>query len=123
MNLAAISAAICMNEDVDTDKNQRYRAAIWTTAVVALFLALPQDVTHMLAGLALLGTLLMCLQTAFGEERFRESALFTFLLTLSGISLLGVSSTLWGLLIGLVHIQCTKQKSQPNMTTQQQVRQ
>ena len=130
VNLAAISAAICMNEEVDTDKSQRYRASIWAgifylfaglwaTAVVAIFLALPQDVTYILAGLALLGTLLMCLQTAFGEERFRESALFTFLMTLSGISLLGVSSTLWGLLIGLVHMQLTKQKPQLKMTTQQ----
>lgn len=29
VNLAAISAAICMNEDVDQDKAQRYRAVLW----------------------------------------------------------------------------------------------
>ncbi|MCG7495667.1 benzoate/H(+) symporter BenE family transporter [Vibrio sp. Of7-15] len=134
VNLAAISAAICMNDDVDSDKNQRYRAVIWAgvfyllagvwaTAVVAVFLILPQDVTYMLAGLALLGTLLMCLQSAFEVERFREAALFTFLLTLSGISLLGVSSTLWGLLIGLIHIQVTTMKSKPQVKMQQQVKQ
>ena len=119
VNLAAISAAICMNRDVDPDSAQRYRAAIWAgmfylvagiwaTTVVAIFLSLPSEVSQILAGLALLGTLLMCLQTAFKEEGYRESALFTFLLTLSGVSFIGISSTLWGLLVGLLHIRLTK---------------
>ncbi|HEY5715334.1 MAG TPA: benzoate/H(+) symporter BenE family transporter [Psychromonas sp.] len=122
VNLAAISAAICMGEEVDPDKTQRYRAAIWAgifyliagvwaTTVVTLFLALPAEVSQILAGLALLGTLLMCLQTAFAQEKYRESALLTFLLSLSGISLLGIGATLWGLLAGLVHIKLTKKES------------
>lgn len=119
VNLAAISAAICMGEEVDPDKTQRYRAAIWAgifyliagiwaTTVVTLFLALPAEVSQILAGLALLSTLLMCLQTAFAQEKYRESALMTFLLSLSGISLLGIGATLWGLLAGLVHIKLSK---------------
>ncbi len=119
VNLAAISAAICMNKEVDLNKGARYRAAIWAgifyliagiwaTTVVAVFLALPSEVAQILAGLALLGTLLMCLQTAFATESYRESALFTFLLALSGISFLGIAATLWGLLAGLLHIQLTK---------------
>jgi len=114
VNLAAISAAICMNEEVDADKSQRYRAAIWAgifylfaglfaSSVVSLFLILPQEVTKILAGFALLGTLLMCLQTAFHKEVYREAALFTFLITLSGVSFLGVGSTLWGLLVGITY--------------------
>lgn len=119
VNLAAISAAICMNEEVDPDKTLRYRAAIWAgvfyiiagifaTSLVDIFLFLPGGITDILAGLALLGTLQMCLQTAFEKEQFRESALLTFLLTMSGVSLLGIGSTLWGLLAGLIHIQLTK---------------
>jgi benzoate membrane transport protein len=119
VNLAAISAAICMNSDVDPDKTQRYRAAMWAgvfyliagmwaTTVVALFLALPSEVSRILAGLALLGTLLMCLKTAFHDDQFRESALFTFLITLSGVTFLGISSLLWGLLVGLVHIKLSR---------------
>ncbi|MFV0574181.1 MAG: benzoate/H(+) symporter BenE family transporter [Vibrio sp.] len=121
LNLAAISAAICMNEEVDEDKTQRYRAAIWAgvfyilaglwaTSVVTIFLALPSAISQILAGLALLGTLLMCLQTAFADEHYRESALFTFLVTLSGVSILGVGSTLWGLIAGLVHQRLLKKK-------------
>ena len=121
VNLAAISAGICMNEEVDCDKTQRYRAAIWAgifyliagfwaTIVVAVFLAFPREVSQILAGMALLGTLLMCLKTAFTDEGYRESALLTFLLTLSGISFLGIGSTLWGLLAGVIHYQLTQRK-------------
>ncbi|WP_105901363.1 benzoate/H(+) symporter BenE family transporter [Vibrio gangliei] len=114
LNLAAISAAICMNEDVDPDHSKRYRSAmwagvffiiagLWATAVVTIFLALPKEVSNILAGLALLGTLLMCMQSAFSDESLRESSLYTFLVTLSGITLFGIGSTLWGLIAGLVH--------------------
>ncbi|WP_375754140.1 benzoate/H(+) symporter BenE family transporter [Vibrio sp. HN007] len=119
VNLAAISAAICMTPEVDANKNQRYRAVLWAggfyliagvfaTSVVAVFLSLPQQITAILAGFALLGTLLMCLQTAFKEEGYKESALLTFLITLSGISFMGISATLWGLLVGLLHLRITK---------------
>lgn len=118
VNLAAISAAICMTPEVDSDKTQRYRAVIWAgvfyliagvfaTTVVAIFLSLPDEVTKILAGFALSGTLMMCLQSAFHDEGYRESALFTFLITLSGISFLGVSATLWGLLVGIMHLRLT----------------
>lgn len=123
VNLAAISAAICMTEEVDSDRRQRYRAVIWAgafyliagvfaTTVVAVFLSLPDAVTEILAGFALLGTLMMCLQTAFHDEGYRESALLTFLITLSGFSFLGLSATLWGLLVGIVHLRLlSSQKS------------
>ncbi|WP_321463399.1 benzoate/H(+) symporter BenE family transporter [uncultured Vibrio sp.] len=118
VNLAAISAAICMTPEVDSDKTQRYRAVVWAgvfyliagvfaTTVVAIFLSLPDEVTKILAGFALLGTLMMCLQSAFHDEGYRESALFTFLITLSGGSFLGVSATLWGLLVGMMHLRLT----------------
>nr|WP_319555898.1 benzoate/H(+) symporter BenE family transporter [uncultured Vibrio sp.] len=118
VNLAAISAAICMTPEVDSDKTQRYRAVVWAgvfyliagvfaTTVVAIFLSLPDEVTKILAGFALLGTLMMCLQSAFHDEGYRESALFTFLITLSGVNFLGVSATLWGLLVGMMHLRLT----------------
>ena len=122
VNLAAISAAICMDSSVDDDPNQRYRATIWAggfyilaglwaSAVVALFLALPESIGDMLAGLALMGTLLMCLHSAFDAVEYRESALLTFACTLSGISFLGIGAAVWGLLFGLAHLGITKNKS------------
>ena len=111
VNLAAISAAACMNENVDVDPAQRYRSAVWAgifyllagvwgTAVVVVFLALPDAIGQMMAGFAVLGTLLMCLQNAFNDARYHEAALVTFLVTVSGITLLNVGSTLWGLAAG-----------------------
>lgn len=116
VNLAAISAAICMAEEVDSDKTQRYRAVLWAgafyllagifaAAVVNLFLALPQPISAMLAGLALLGTLMMCLHTAFKMDEYREPALFTFIITLSGATLFGMSATLIGIVVGLVYLR------------------
>lgn len=114
LNLAAISAAICMNEQVDKDPSQRYRAAIWAgvvyliaglwaAAVVTLFLSLPNALMAMLAGLALLGTLLMCMKTAFSELHYQEAALITLLVGLSNITFLGINSIMWGLIIGLFY--------------------
>ncbi len=122
LNLAAISAAICMTEDVDSDKNLRYKAVLWAggfyliagllaSSVVAIFLSIPEEVTFMLAGFALFGTLLMCLQTAFQTENMREPALLTFLVTFSGVTILGVNSTLWGLIAGWVYLLAFKAKS------------
>ncbi|MGF1911395.1 benzoate/H(+) symporter BenE family transporter [Vibrio kasasachensis] len=121
-NLAAISAAICMTPEVDANRAHRYRAAIWAgvfyliagvfaKTVVTLFMALPPEVTKILAGFALLGTLLMCLTNTLQEVGYRESALFTFLITLSGVSFLGVSATLWGLLIGMIHLRTTNRST------------
>ena len=119
LNLAAISAAICMTPDVDGDAKQRYKAVLWAglfyllagvfaTTVVNLFLAMPETVIQMLAGFALLGTLLMCLQSCFADTSGRESAILTFLITLSGIQLLGLNSILWGLIVGIVHLKFMK---------------
>jgi benzoate membrane transport protein len=130
VNLAAISAAICMNKDVDSDRTQRYRAAMWAgvfyllagvfaTSVVALFLSLPSDVSKILAGFALLGTLLMCLRSAFSVEGNQESALITFLVTLSGITLLGISSTSWGLVFGFVYWRVMRIREQHPQTKTQ----
>ncbi|GMQ49510.1 benzoate/H(+) symporter BenE family transporter [Vibrio sp. 10N] len=111
VNLAAISAAICMNDDVDADKSKRYRAVIWAgvfyliagllaSVVVSMFLAFPKEITHMLAGFALLGTLMMCLQSAFDSPDYREPALLVLVVTLSGVTILGINSTLLGLFVG-----------------------
>lgn len=121
LNLAAITAAICMNPSVDDDPDQRYRAALWAgvfyliagllaSTVVALFTAFPIVVIKIITGFALLGTLMMCLQTAFSEDKTRESALFTFLITLSGASLFGLGSTILGLFFGLVYLHFIGQK-------------
>ncbi|HUL58510.1 MAG TPA: benzoate/H(+) symporter BenE family transporter, partial [Anaeromyxobacteraceae bacterium] len=53
------------------------------------------------AGLALVNTIGGGLAAAVRDDREREPALVTFLVTASGVSLFGVGSAFWGLVAGL----------------------
>jgi benzoate membrane transport protein len=60
---------------------------------------LPSSLIALLAGLALLDVLARCFHAAF-SERFRLGALFTFIITLSGIRLFNIGAPFWGLIGG-----------------------
>ncbi len=111
LNLAAITAAICMGREAHEDPARRYVASVAAGAfylliglfgatVGAVFLALPRELVMAIAGLALFGTIGGGLATALAKESEREPALVTFLVTASGISLLGIGSAFWGLVAG-----------------------
>ena len=51
-------------------------------------------------GLALLGSIGGGLVAALQEERSREAALITFLVTLSGVVIAGIGSAFWGVVAG-----------------------
>ncbi len=113
LNLAAITAAICMGPEAHPDKDKRYWAAVacgvvylvvaLLGAVVAGVLsALPKPFVLALAGLALLGSIGNGLAAAMKEDASREAALLTFLVTLSGLTLASIGSAFWGLLAGVV---------------------
>ncbi|MGV2705623.1 UNVERIFIED_CONTAM: benzoate/H(+) symporter BenE family transporter [Aeromonas salmonicida] len=112
-NLAAITAAICMGKDVDPDASRRWPAAVWAggfylltgcfgASVATLFTAFPATLVTCVAGLALLGTIGSSLHTALQQDEAREAALLTFIITASGISLLGVGAACWGLFVGVI---------------------
>ncbi|MEO0409649.1 MAG: benzoate/H(+) symporter BenE family transporter [Cyanobacteria bacterium P01_A01_bin.135] len=111
INLAAITAAICMGREAHEDSGKRYVAAIaagvfylltgvFGATVGSLFLAFPEELVLAVAGLALLSTISKGLATALAQEQERDPALITFLVTASGISLWGVGSAFWGLVAG-----------------------
>ena len=113
LNLAAITAAICMGREAHEDAARRYVAAIAAGAfyvvvglfgatVAALFAAFPKELILAIAGIALLGTIGNSLAAALRDEAEREPALVTFLVTASGLSLVGIGSAFWGLLAGVV---------------------
>lgn len=122
-NLAAITAAICMGDEVDSRPDHRYKAAIcagvfylilgvFGASVVALFTAFPEALVMAIAGLALLKTLESSFVGLLGDELHREAALLTFLMTASGVNFFSVSSAFWGLLLGAVAIALSKFKHQ-----------
>jgi benzoate membrane transport protein len=113
LNLAAITAAICMSPEAHPDAAQRYRAAIAAgvfylltgvlgATVVALLAAFPVELVKALAGLALVGTIGNALNVALGNEHERDAALLTFLCAASGLTLWGVGAAFWALLVGSI---------------------
>ena len=53
-----------------------------------------------IAGIALLGTIGNGLFMAVQSEQYREAALITFLVTVSGVTIAGVGSAFWGVVAG-----------------------
>lgn len=109
--VAAITAAICTGEDAHENPDKRYVAgvfngvfylmgAMFAGTIVALFTSLPSAFVAVLAGLALLGAIANNLFAALEEVSHREASLITFLVTASGLSLFGLSSAFWGVVIG-----------------------
>jgi len=121
LNLAAITAAICMGREAHEDAARRYVAAIAAGAfylvvglfgatVAALFAAFPKELILAIAGIALLGTIGNSLAAALREEADREPALVTFLVTASGLSLAGIGSAFWGLVAGVVTLLALRRR-------------
>lgn len=113
INLAAITAAICMGREAHPDPARRYTASLAAGvyyvalglaggAVAGLLAAFPPELVAAVAGLALLGTIAGGLAMALKEERHRDAALLTFLVTLSGLTVGGIGSAFWGVVAGAV---------------------
>ncbi|NOH94186.1 benzoate/H(+) symporter BenE family transporter [Vibrio sp. AIC-3] len=111
-NLAAITGAICMGPNADSNPKTRYIAGICMggfyllagvmgMSFVSLFSAVPSAIVIAVAGLAVMPTLMNCLAVSMEDNHYREPALLTFLFTASGTNLLGIGSAFWGLCIGL----------------------
>jgi benzoate membrane transport protein len=111
LNLAAITAAICLGKEAHADPSRRYTASVAAGllyialglaggTIVSLMAAFPQALVLAVAGLALLGTMANGLAVAVKDEQHREAALLTFLVTLSGVSWMGIGSAFWGVVVG-----------------------
>jgi benzoate membrane transport protein len=113
LNLAAITAAICMGREASEDPARRYTASAMAGvfyivlglaggAVAGLLAAFPAELVSAVAGLALIGTIAGGLASALKDEQHRDAALLTFVVTLSGLTLAGIGSAFWGVVVGAV---------------------
>ncbi|PKV88655.1 benzoate/H(+) symporter BenE family transporter [Streptomyces sp. TLI_146] len=111
VNLAAITAALCADENAGPDPRKRYRAAaigggayvllgLGAGAAVAFVGAAPPTLIEAVAGLALLGALGNSLVGAVTDPGDREAAVVTLVVTVSGVQFFGISGAFWGLLAG-----------------------
>lgn len=113
INLAAITAAIMASPEADLDKSKRWKATL-TAGVMYLLLGLGAGVATALvaasppiliiavAGLAVVGALVTSITGSLEEPRHRMAAIATFLVTASGLTLVGIGSAFWGLIVGAV---------------------
>ncbi len=111
INLAAITASICMSPQAHADPARRYTAPVMAGvfycllglaggAVAGLLAAFPRELVAAVAGLALLGTIASALSLALQDERHRDAAALTFLVALSGVTIGGIGAAFWGVLAG-----------------------
>ena len=126
LNLAAITAAICMGREAHPDPRRRYVAAavsgaiyclvgLFGAAVAGVLTSFPSELVSAVAGLALLGSIGGGLAVAVKDETHREAALITFLVTLSGFQWLGIGSAFWGIAAGALalFVQQWRPRSKP----------
>lgn len=109
--LAAITQAMCSNEDSHPDPALRYWSAIMAgvfycilgiLAAVITGFAVHADPLLMatLTGVALMGVLANATHAALAVPEEREAAILTFAITASGITVFGLGAAVWGLLAG-----------------------
>ncbi len=112
VNMAAITAAICLGDDVHPDRSQRWKvglfyAGAWTAlgllgpAILLALAALPPQVMVALVALALLNPLMGALTGAFANAPQRFAAAITVSVAASGMVAFGIGAAFWGLLAGL----------------------
>jgi benzoate membrane transport protein len=115
VNLAAITAALCTNDDAHPDRSKRWTVAviyagyylllaIFSPALVRMFLALPHAVIATITGLALIPALMGSMENMLAAKDDRDAAILTFLATASGLLLFGLGSAFWGLVLGFLAV-------------------
>ena len=119
INLAAITAAICMSDEADKNPDKRYWAsiaggvfyilmALCAATLVGLVASLPQALILALAGIALFGTIANSLQQALTGSQYTEAAIVTFLVTASDLTMFSVGSAFWGIIAGVCTVMITR---------------
>jgi benzoate membrane transport protein len=112
INMAAITASMVTGPDCHPDPAKRWLVAwpylvlygvigLMAASFVQVLGALPKELITAIAGLALFSPLMGGVTAMMKEPKDIESALVTFLVTASGITILGVGSAFWGLAAGL----------------------
>jgi benzoate membrane transport protein len=113
VNMAAITAALVAGPDCHPDPKQRWKmiypyAALYVVfglaagTFVSLLGAMPKPLVTAVAGLALFAPLMAGVTAMVKDSKDTEAAVVTFLVTASGVTIIGVGAAFWGLLAGLL---------------------
>lgn len=122
VNLAAITAALAAGPESAPEPERRWIASLsagvgylalapFAGVAAALVAASPPLLIQSVAGLALLSALVGAVVSAVEVPRQRTAAIATFLVTASGIAVVGIGSAFWGLLVGGVVLLATSRRA------------
>ncbi|MGN6273593.1 MAG: benzoate/H(+) symporter BenE family transporter [Protaetiibacter sp.] len=111
LNLAAITAAMMAGPDAHPDRDRRWIASVTggvcylvlglgAGAATALVAVTPPLLITAVAGLALFGAFATATTGALEEPATRVVAVVTFLVVASQVSVAGIGSAFWGLVVG-----------------------
>lgn len=109
--IAAITASICTSPDAHENPDKRYWAGvangvfyliggILAGSIVLFFTSFPSEMIAIIAGLALLGAISNSLSAALEDKAHLDASLITFMATASGVSIFGIGSAFWGVVLG-----------------------
>ena len=111
--LAAITAALCTGKESHPDPKKRYVSGIangvfyliggtFAGTIVLLFSAIPSAVIAALAGLALIGAIVSNIKLLCADTKYIEPAVICFMVTASNMSIGGMGSAFWGIVLGMI---------------------
>lgn len=124
VNMSAITAAMMCGEDAGTNPQGRYWAALicgmayvllafFSSAIINIAALAPAGLITAVAGLALIPALVASVNAAFSEPLQLEAPALTFLITASGMTLMGISGAFWGVVTGVIIWQFKRYRDQP----------
>nr|WP_281282114.1 benzoate/H(+) symporter BenE family transporter [Ruegeria sediminis] len=124
--LAAITAAMCSNEDSHPDPTLRYWSAVMAGVFYCLFGVFAAAITGFaahahpllmgtLTGIALIGVFANATFAALEVQAEREAAILTFAITASGVTVFGIGAAVWGLLAGSAAFWITRRTRPENI--------
>ena len=113
LNIAAPMTAICAGPDSHPDRDNRYVATVAQglffiafglvgATAVSLIRALPPALIVSLAGLALLPVILQAFRLSVGQSRHTLAAGISLFVGASNLTLLGINSAFWAIMVGIV---------------------
>ena len=113
LNIAAPMTAICAGPDSHPDRDNRYVATVAQglffiafglvgATAVSLIRALPPALIVSLAGLALLPVILQAFRLSVGQSRHTLAAGISLFVGASNLTLLGINSAFWAIVVGIV---------------------
>jgi benzoate membrane transport protein len=111
-----------LSTDHSQEKDRRYAAAIvlgLLSCLLALFAPFAASIPHLvpssliklLGGLAMIGVLIDSLHMSFSSH-YKMGALFSFMITISGISIFQIGAPFWGLIGGTLVSLLLERKNQ-----------